>query len=154
VEKLTGVMAMTRPISPIQIDDATCRIVSRKQGREASQEVISLIRSCIADIHDQCWLESYFRTLLKFAAYEYYKFAESESADSARPSRNELLAFEKSFWPFGKYSGQPVHSIPLDYLDWWLGESQLLARKVSAYLDMRRMELIGRLDQQEPREAP
>lgn len=49
-------------------------------------------------------------------------------------SDSDLRAFEREPMPFGKHQGTPIGQVPLEYLDWLIGEQELFTRKVREYL--------------------
>lgn len=58
----------------------------------------------------------------------------------------EANRFSGHIMPFGQYKGQYIEAVPLRYLDWLVGESELFLAKLHRYLMNPRIQ--ERLDQE------
>jgi len=121
----------------ISLGEEQDRILERKAGREHAEACFQLIDP---DGRTAAWLESCYENLDRMIRQASRLKARESERQQANLTPCQNAAFGRSEWPFGKHKGQPVDSIPLDYLDWWLGESELLHRRVAAYLKQRRYE--------------
>ncbi len=85
-------------------------------------------------------------------------FAETKVALSTKISDLALTDIEASRFgaeemPFGKYQGIPINSVPLQYLDWLVGEADDFRAKMRRYLlnDGVRERIRSELEEKEPR---
>ncbi len=49
-------------------------------------------------------------------------------------SDGEARGFEKTEMPFGKHAGKPIAEVPLDYLDWLVGQNEEFNAKLARYM--------------------
>jgi hypothetical protein len=58
----------------------------------------------------------------------------------------ESLLYELEKMQFGKYEGQPIGDVPLDYLEWLADASRGTWRKIQSYLMSKRAKIRSKLE--------
>ena len=80
----------------------------------------------------------------------YWQLLHEEICKQLPPSKDgpammtnaQAAAFERQLMPFGVHRGMPIALVPLEYLDWLLGESDPFKEKVRLYLANKRISLM------------
>ena len=101
------------------------RIERRKKGREEAQSILGLLTIQ----GDQTAIAAFFEELKDSLCPKQV----TETKQVEQRKLKELAAWPM---PYGKYGGQPLSEIPLEYLHWLTSDSEETMSKINQYLEL------------------
>ena len=111
-------------------------ILDNKHGRESAHEIAELARSETVLMREASRLR-FWETLRDEVALQ----LPAQVVVGPRPmSDEEIREFGRSSMPFGVHCGKRIDNVPIEYLDWLLGDAAEFIRKVRQYLNSPRIQ--------------
>lgn len=111
-------------------------ILDNKHGREAAHTVAEFARLDSIGMSDGCRLR-FWESLRDEIAKE---LPTPVVSTPRQMSEDEIREFGRSAMPFGVHCGKRIDNVPIEYLDWLLGDAAEFIRKVRQYLNSPRIQ--------------
>lgn len=111
-------------------------ILENKRGREAAHTVAEFARLDSIGMSDGCRLR-FWESLRDEIAKE---VPAPVVAGPKQMTEAEIREFGRSTMPFGVHLGKRIDNVPIEYLDWLLGNAAEFLVKVRQYLNSPRIQ--------------
>lgn len=126
----------------MSFSNVQAKLQAKCDSRKAAEAAIELLKESVSGDAQHYW-----RIIREYAANQ----LPAELNASAPMTDKEVDKFNKEIVPYGKYKGHTVGNVPMNYLDWLVGERDEFKEQLKRYLQNEsvRSQFIEDLDEEE-----